>query len=199
MDRGKVYWEGDIERLAGDWGRYRDVDGDGIPYRTIPGNRHPRSAYFTRGTGHDENARYTEDPGEWERGMARLKKKFETARGMLPKPVTESMAGAKIAIIAFGSTDPAVQEARQYLAEAGIQTDYLRVRALPFSPEVLDFVRQHERTYIVELNRDGQLHQLLSLEIPAKAVSLISLAHIDGLPLTANWVVNALREAEESK
>jgi 2-oxoglutarate ferredoxin oxidoreductase subunit alpha len=198
MDRGKVFWEGDIEHLAGDWGRYRDIDGDGIPYRTIPGNRHPRSAYFGRGTGHDENARYTEDPGDWERGLARLKKKFETARGMLPVPIIEQMEGAKIGLIAFGSTDPAVQEARHHLAQTGIQTDYLRVRAIPFSEQVNEFVHQHERTYIVELNRDGQLHQLLTLEIPEQAVSLISLAHIDGLPLTAKWVVNALRKVEET-
>jgi 2-oxoglutarate ferredoxin oxidoreductase subunit alpha len=163
MDRGKVFWEGDIERLAGNWGRYRDVDGDGIPYRTIPGNRHPRSAYFARGTGHNEDARYTEDPQDWERGLDRLKKKFETARGLLPLPVIEKMEAAKIGIIAFGSTDPAVQEARYYLAEAGIPTDYLRVRAIPFSPQVADFIRQHQRTYIVELIRDGQLHQLLTL------------------------------------
>jgi 2-oxoglutarate ferredoxin oxidoreductase subunit alpha len=198
MDRGKVLWEGDIERLAGNWGRYRDVDGDGIPYRTIPGNRHPRSVYFARGTGHTVDARYTEDPQDWEMGLDRLKKKFETARGLLPLPVIEKMEAAKIGIIAFGSTDPAVQEARYTLAEAGIPTDYLRVRAIPFSPQVADFIRQHQRTYIVELNRDGQLHQLLTLEIPDQATSLVSLAHIDGLPLTAKWVVNALQEAEET-
>jgi 2-oxoglutarate/2-oxoacid ferredoxin oxidoreductase subunit alpha len=198
MDRGKVFWEGDIERLAGDWGRYRDVDGDGIPYRTIPGNRHPRSAYFARGTGHTEDARYSEDPQDWEKGLNRLKLKFETARGMLPLPVIETMEGAEIGIIAFGSTDPAIQEARPILAEAGIPTDYLRVRAIPFSPQVDEFVQGHERTYIVELNRDGQLHQLLTLEIPDRAVSLISLAHTDGLPLSAKWVVNALQKAEET-
>jgi 2-oxoglutarate/2-oxoacid ferredoxin oxidoreductase subunit alpha len=198
MDRGKVFWEGDIERLAGDWGRYRDVDGDGIPYRTIPGNRHPRSAYFARGTGHTEDARYSEDPQDWEKGLDRLKLKFETAREMMPLPVIETMEGAEIGIIAFGSTDPAVQEARHFLKEAGIQTDYLRVRAIPFSPQIDEFVREHERTYVVELNRDGQLHQLLTLENPDRTVSLISLAHTDGLPLTAKWVVNALQKAEET-
>jgi 2-oxoglutarate/2-oxoacid ferredoxin oxidoreductase subunit alpha len=198
MDRGKVLWEGDIERLHGDWGRYRDVDGDGIPYRTLPGNRHPRSAYFTRGTGHDENARYTEDPDVWETGMARLKTKFETARKILPTPVTEKMEGAQIGLIAFGSTDPALQEARNYLASQGIPTDYLRVRSIPFSSEVSDFIREHDRNYVIELNRDGQLHQLLTLEVPEHAASLISLAHIDGLPLTSKWVEKALLSKEET-
>jgi 2-oxoglutarate/2-oxoacid ferredoxin oxidoreductase subunit alpha len=198
MDRGKVLWEGDIERLHGDWGRYRDVDGDGIPYRTLPGNRHPRSAYFTRGTGHDEYARYTEDPVVWETGMARLKTKFETARKILPTPVTEKMEGAQIGLIAFGSTDPALQEARYYLANQGIPTDYLRVRSIPFSSEVSDFIREHDRNYVIELNRDGQLHQLLTLEVPERAASLISLAHIDGLPLTSKWVEKALLSKEET-
>jgi 2-oxoglutarate/2-oxoacid ferredoxin oxidoreductase subunit alpha len=198
MDRGKVLWEGDIERLGGDWGRYRDVDGDGIPYRTLPGNRHPRSAYFTRGTGHDEYARYTEDPVVWETGMARLKTKFETARKLLPTPVTEKMDGAQIGLIAFGSTDLAIQEARYYLANQGVPTDYLRVRSVPFSSEVTDFIREHDRNYVIELNRDGQLHQLLTLEVPKHAASLISLAHIDGLPLTSKWVEKALLSKEET-
>jgi 2-oxoglutarate/2-oxoacid ferredoxin oxidoreductase subunit alpha len=198
MDRGKVLWEGDIERLSGNWGRYRDVDGDGIPYRTIPGNRHPRSAYFARGTGHNEDARYTEDPGDWERGLARLKAKFETAREILPLPVIEEMDGAEIGLIAFGSTDPAIQEARHYLANKGIPTDYLRVRSVPFSSQVAEFIRHHDRTYVIELNRDGQLHQLLTLEVPDRASSLESLAHIDGLPLTAKWVEEALLTKEET-
>jgi 2-oxoglutarate/2-oxoacid ferredoxin oxidoreductase subunit alpha len=198
MDRGKVLWEGDIERLHGDWGRYRDVDGDGIPYRTLPGNRHPRSAYFTRGTGHDEYARYTEDPVVWETGMARLKKKFETARKILPTPVIEKMEGAQIGLIAFGSTDPALKEAQYYLASQGIPTDYLRVRSIPFSSEVSDFIGEHDRNYVIELNRDGQLHQLLTLEVPEHAASLISLAHIDGLPLTSKWVEKALLSKEET-
>jgi 2-oxoglutarate/2-oxoacid ferredoxin oxidoreductase subunit alpha len=198
MDRGKVLWEGDIERLHGDWGRYRDVDGDGIPYRTLPGNRHPRSAYFARGTGHDEYARYTEDPVVWETGMARLKTKFETARKILPTPVTEKMEGAQIGLIAFGSTDPALQEARHHLASQGIPTNYLRVRSIPFSSEVSDFIREHDRNYVIELNRDGQMHQLLTLEVPEHAASLISLAHIDGLPLTSKWVEKALLSKEET-
>jgi 2-oxoglutarate ferredoxin oxidoreductase subunit alpha len=196
MDRGKVLWEADLERLGGDWGRYRDVDNDGIPYRTLPGNRHPKSAYFCRGTGHDVNARYSEAPDVWERGLKRLRKKFETARGILPKPAIETMPGAKIGVIAFGSTDPAVQEARHYLAQRGLSTDYLRVRAYPFAQEVMDFICSHERSYVVELNRDGQMHQLLSIDIPERCTALISLAHLDGLPLTARWVETALLDKE---
>jgi 2-oxoglutarate/2-oxoacid ferredoxin oxidoreductase subunit alpha len=198
MDRGKVLWEGDLEQLQGNWARYLDVDGDGIPYRTLPGNRHPRAAYFTRGTGHDENARYTEAPEKWEVGMKRLQKKFENARSLLPAPFEESMEGAEIAILAWGSTEPGIQEARHNLALEGIKTDFMRVRGLPFSDAVGDFIRRHSRTYVIELNRDGQMCQLLRLEVPDRAVDIISLAHMDGLPLTAEWVEDAVR-AEEVK
>lgn len=197
MDRGKVFWEGDLEQLGEKFSRYLDVDGDGIPYRTVPGNRHPRGAYFTRGTGHDINARYTEDSQVWESMLARLHKKFETARTLLPPPVVETMQGAEIGIIAFGSTTPAIMEARAYLNEKGIQTDYLRVRALPFSAEVKDFIRTHSHIYVIELNRDGQMRQLLSMDNPEYASRLISLAHIDGLPLTAQWVEGAVTAKEE--
>lgn len=192
MQRGKVLWEGDLERVNGEWARYLDADGDGIPYRTIPGNRHPRAAYFTRGTGHDENARYTEDPQVWERVLNRIHKKFETARKVVPAPVLESMDGAKIGIISYGSTDPAICEARDHLEESGILSDYLRVRSIPLNPSIADFIHAHDRTYVVEMNRDGQLCQLLRIEFPEFAGKLVPLAHIDGMPLTANWVVNAL-------
>ncbi len=196
MDRGKILWEEDIARLNGDWGRYRDVDGDGIPYRTLPGNRNPKSAWFARGTGHDENAKYTESPEVWERMLGRIKKKFDTACALVPKPVIETMDGAEIGIIAYGSTDDAVQEARNRLAASGIPTDYLRLKAYPFSPEIEEFIRNHARTYVVELNRDGQMQQLLTLEVPERAPDLIPLAHIDGLPLTATWIVTALTAKE---
>jgi len=192
MQRGKVLWESDLERLNGQWSRYLDQDGDGIPYRTLPGNRHPRAAYFTRGTGHDENARYSEDPVVWERVMNRLRKKYETARSMVPAPVIDKMEGASFGIISFGSCDPAVQEARDYLLEQGIRCDYLRVRALPFTKEITEFIQSHTKTYVVELNRDGQMHQLLSLEVPGSATTLISLAHLDGLALSAAWVEQAV-------
>lgn len=188
MDRGKVLWEEDFEKLTQKWGRYLDVDGDGIPYRTIPGNQHPDSAFFARGTGHDEYARYTERSEDYVQNMERLKKKFETARTLVPKPVIETMDGAEVGIISFGSTEPAIEEARQQLSKLGLKSDYLRLRALPFSNEVADFVHDHERIYIVEMNRDGQLNQLLTLEYPHNSEKFISLAHLDGLPLTARWV-----------
>jgi 2-oxoglutarate/2-oxoacid ferredoxin oxidoreductase subunit alpha len=197
MDRGKVLWEGDLQALEEQWGRYKDVDGDGIPYRTLMGNKHPRSGYFTRGTGHTEYARYSEDPDNWKQGLDRLKKKFETARKMLPEPVVEYMEEANIGIVGWGSTDPAIQEARYYLQKRGIKTDYMRVRALPFSEQVGEFIAKHERVYVVEMNRDGQMHQLLKIEYPEHATSLVSLAHTDGLPLTAEWVENAVLSKED--
>lgn len=200
MDRGKVLWEEDLEKweqLGKHFSRYLDVDGDGIPYRTIPGNRHPRSAYFTRGSGHDEYAQYSERPEVLERLLKRLKKKYETARGIIPKPIIETMEGAEIGIIAFGSTDPAVQEARHHLEQRGIKSDYLRLRGIPFSPEVTDFVRNHDRIFVVELNRDGQLHQLLKIEYAKKATSFLSVARVDGLPATAKWIEEAIVNEEK--
>jgi 2-oxoglutarate ferredoxin oxidoreductase subunit alpha len=196
MQRGKVLWESDLERLNGQWSRYVDQDNDGIPYRTLPGNRHPRSAYFTRGTGHDENARYTEDPVVWERVLNRLRKKYETARSLVPGPVIDKMDGARFGIISFGSCDPAVTEARDNLERQGIRSDYLRLKALPFTREVSEFIHSHPYSYVVELNRDGQMRQLLSLEVPDCASSLISVAHLDGLPISAEWVESAIRANE---
>ncbi|MCL4561187.1 MAG: 2-oxoacid:acceptor oxidoreductase subunit alpha [Chloroflexi bacterium] len=199
MDRGKVLWEKDIEKLGCDWGRYKDIDGDGIPYRTIPGNRHPKSAYFARGTGHDENAHYSEDPEIWEKNLARLVQKFQTAKNVVPPPYLDLVQGAEVGIITFGSAEPAVIEARALLANAGIKSDYMRIRAIPFPDDVEVFLRKHDRNYVVEMNRDGQLNQILCQEIPDKAASLISIAHLDGLPLTAGWVENAIRSYEEEK
>jgi len=201
MDRGKVLWEEDLERLGGKWGRYRDADGDGIPYRTVPGNRHPSAPYMTRGTGHNEEAQYSEDSTLWHDMMERLKKKYNTAREYVPKPVIDCVDCTDIGIIAFGSTEPAVLEARHQLSEMGIKTDFMRVRSVPFTAEVGDFVRSHARNYVVELNRDGQLHQLLTLEHPEEATQLVSLAYHDGLPLTASRVRSMLlaKEGIEAK
>ncbi len=197
MDRGKVLWEEDLERLQGQWKRYLDVDGDGIPYRTVIGNHHPLAAYFTRGTGHNEDAKYTEEPEIWERVLNRIKKKYETACDLVPGPAIYTEPGAEIGLIAFGSTDPAIQEARHLLAEQGYKTDYMQLKAVPFTDEVRDFIATHKKNYVVELNRDGQMHQLLTLAFPEKATRLISLAHIDGLPLSARWVVNAFTAKQE--
>ena len=189
MDRGKVLSEKDLEELKGNWGRYLDKDGDGIPYRTLPGNKHPMSSYFTRGTGHDEYAKYTEDAGTFQRNMQRLKKKFETAKQYVPKPIVHSTKGAKVAIMAYGSTESAINEARAQLErEHGIKTDFMRIRAVPFSPEVDEFVKNYDQIFVIEMNRDGQLHQLLSLAYPQYALNLESVAFGDGMPASAKWV-----------
>jgi 2-oxoglutarate ferredoxin oxidoreductase subunit alpha len=197
MDRGKVLWEEDLERLAGQWKRYADVDGDGIPYRTLMGNRHHAAAYFTRGTGHTEEARYSEEPENWERVLLRIQKKYETAKGLVPKPSIHTMPGARVGFIAYGSTDPAIQEARHILEQRGIKSDYIQIKAVPFTGEVEEFIEAHPKNYVVELNRDGQMNQLLTLAYPEKALKLISLAHLDGMPLTAKWVVDAFTAQEE--
>ncbi|MBN2501638.1 MAG: 2-oxoacid:acceptor oxidoreductase subunit alpha [Anaerolineales bacterium] len=198
MDRGKVLWEEDLEKMTERWGRYKDVDGDGIPYRTVLGNRSTKAAYFARGTGHDEYAQYTEDSEAWEKGMARLKLKFQTAKKYMPQPVVETMDGAEVGIIAFGSTDPAIREARDKLAIDGIKTDYMRVRAVPFVDEVRQFIEAHERVYVIEMNRDGQMHQLLNLDNCDMCQKLVSLPKHDGMPLSARWVKEAI-QAEEQK
>jgi 2-oxoglutarate ferredoxin oxidoreductase subunit alpha len=192
IERGKVLWEEDLQKIIekgdGKWGRYLDIEQDGIPYRTLPGNQHPKSAYFTRGTGHNEFAAYNEEPQVWERVLNRIAKKFETAKKFIPKPEVKNMKGAEIGIISYGSNDPAICEARDTLKTAGIPTDYLRLKALPFTSEVKTFIAKHKRNYVVELNRDGQMCQLLTIEFPGLASKLIKSAHVDGLPLTAKWI-----------
>jgi 2-oxoglutarate/2-oxoacid ferredoxin oxidoreductase subunit alpha len=203
MDRGKVLWEDELEalleKLQHDWGRYLDVDGDGIPYRTLPGNKHPKAAYFARGTGHDEYAKYSEDAGMWERGMERLERKLKLAKTMIPQPIIDRMHDAKVGIIACGSTELAIKEARAMLQKEGIPTDFLRVRAMPFSDEVGEFIRQHERNYVVEINRDGQLRQLLAMEYCDQAGRLIAACHLDGLPLTAGWISSRISTQEANQ
>jgi 2-oxoglutarate ferredoxin oxidoreductase subunit alpha len=197
MDRGKVLWEEDLEELKGNWGRYRDVDGDGIPYRTIPGNKHPASAYFLRGTGHNEEARYTEDHATWARMMDRIKKKYNNAAKFIPRPIIEKQDGANIGIIAFGSTEPAIREARHQLkTEAGLKTDSIRIRGVPFTDDVPEFIESHEHNFVVEMNRDGQMYQLLLVEYPHLADKLTSMAFNDGLPATAKWVKDSILEKE---
>ena len=197
MQRGKVLWEEDLERLGGNWARYFDVDGDGIPYRTVIGNRHPRAAYFTRGTGHDEYAGYSEEPQNWHDLLERLKRKFQVARELLPVPIIETMDSPKIGIISFGSTEPAIQETRYILAKHGLPSDFMRVRAYPFTGVEKEFIQKHPVNYVVEMNRDGQLHQLLRMEYPELAEKLRSFAYTDGLPLTAKQLVDFIQNAEE--
>jgi 2-oxoglutarate ferredoxin oxidoreductase subunit alpha len=193
MDRGKVLWEADLEKIKGDWGRYRDVDGDGIPYRTIPGNKYPTSAYFLRGTGHNEEARYTEDSSTWVRMMDRLKKKYDNAAKFIPAPIIDKQDNASIGIIAFGSTEPAIREARYQLeTEAGLKTDSMRIRGIPFTEDVGKFIESHEQNFVVEMNRDGQMYQILLVEYPQLANRLTSAAFNDGLPATAKWIKDSI-------
>ncbi len=196
FDRGKVLTEEDLEKLD-HWWRYEDVDGDGIPYRTLPGNKHPMGAYFTRGTGHNIKANYSERPDDWEQNLKRLERKHETARKLVPKPVVDMREGAEIGIISFGSADPAVQEARDQLREKGIETSYIRLRALPLEDTLTEFVRAHQRLYVVELNIEGQMRQLVQLHVPERAADIKSVCHLDGLPLTASFVRKGILQHEQ--
>jgi 2-oxoglutarate/2-oxoacid ferredoxin oxidoreductase subunit alpha len=189
MNRGKVLWEKDLEELRGNWARYLDKDDDGVPYRTVPGNKHPAGAYFTRGTGHDEQARYTEEAPVFLRNMERLKKKYETARSYVPAPVMYTTQGATVGIIGFGSTEAAILEAEHQLEmEHGIHADFMRIRALPFTQEVSDFVAKYDQIFVVEMNRDGQMNQILTIEYPQRAPYFKSVAYGDGMPASARWV-----------
>lgn len=195
MDRGKVLSDEDLERI-GEFARYKDVDGDGIPYRTLPGTNHPLGAWFARGTGHDERAVYSERPDDWTANMERLFRKLDTAKDFLPQPVIDDTAASDVGLISFGSTEPAIQEARQRLADEGMAVDHLRLRAIPFQEPVHEFVRNHPRIYVVEMNTTGQLRQLLQIDMPAEATRIHSLTLNDGLPLTARWITEALQQAE---
>src|ERR1700674_1118308 len=196
FDRGKVLSKADLDRLGGEWGRYKDVDGDAVTYRTLPGTDHPSAGFFTRGSGHDESARYTESADAYARNMDRLVRKLETARHTLPAPVVEE-DGATIGLIAFGSTHAAVVEARETLAAAGKAIDYLRVRALPLSDDVAAFVSRHEHVYVVEQNRDGQLYDLIRLALPANLIErLRSIRHYNGQPIPAVAISEPLMQLE---
>jgi 2-oxoglutarate ferredoxin oxidoreductase subunit alpha len=197
MDRGKVLTKEDIVK-AGNFARYKDVDGDGIGYRTLPGTEHPAAAYFARGSGHNERAQYSERPDDFERNMERLNKKFETARSFVPRPEVVANAKAKVGIIAYGTTHWAITESRDQLVEEHkLQTDYLRVRSYPFTREIHEFIEGHERVYLVEQNRDGQMASLLKLDIkPELTPRLRSICHIHGLPIDARSVTDELMMME---
>ncbi len=202
INRGKILWEDDLEewlKAGKEWGRFLDVDGDGIPYRTLPGNTHPKAAYFMRGTGHNEFGRYSEDPEVWEKLLGRLKTKFQTAltAKFLPEPIFDKSTHSEIGIIHWGSTGMAISEARMVLAEKGIETDCCRVRSLPMNEDIRDFISSHKMNYVIELNRDGQLHQLLTLRFPDLSGKLTSLSHVDGLSLSAKWIIKNMQETEE--
>jgi 2-oxoglutarate/2-oxoacid ferredoxin oxidoreductase subunit alpha len=193
LNRGKVLSAEDLTKLGG-FARYKDVDGDGVGYRTLPGTDHPLAAYFTRGSGHNEKAQYTERPDDYFNNMERLSKKFETARSLVPRPEVVQTGNAKIGLIAFGSSDFAVRESRDQLTkEYALDTDYLRLRAYPFSREVHEFVASHDRVYVIEQNRDAQMLSLLKLDLQAEdVVKLRSIRHFNGLPIDARSVTDDL-------
>jgi 2-oxoglutarate ferredoxin oxidoreductase subunit alpha len=197
FDRGKILSKQDLERLAGEWGRYKDVDGDGVTYRTLPGTDHPAAGFFTRGSGHDEFARYTESAEAYARNMDRLTHKLETARGELPAPVVDESTKSRVGLIAFGSTHAAVVEAREALSAGGSPVDYLRLRALPLSDEVTAFVSRHERVYVIEQNRDGQVYDIVRLSLPSELVGRVhSIRHYNGQPIPAAAITEPLQQAE---
>jgi len=191
IDRGKVLDADDLEKLGG-FSRYKDVDGDGVGYRTLPGTNHPTASYFTRGSGHNEHAQYTEREDDYIHNMDRLAHKFEVMRKHLPAPALQRAEGAKIGIVACGTSDYAVRESCDQLRnEYNVQASYLRLKAYPFSEELLEFVRQHDRVYVVDQNRDAQLLGLMRLEFPAELIAkLRSLRYYGGLPLDARTVTD---------
>jgi 2-oxoglutarate ferredoxin oxidoreductase subunit alpha len=200
LDRGKVLSAADLDRL-GKFSRYRDVDGDGIPYRTLPGTDHPLAAYFTRGSGHNEHAEYSERGKDYRSVVDRLAKKLETAKEHVPVPEVLGDKPSDVGIIAFGTSHWAVLEARDQLAaEGGIKSRYLRLRALPFTEHLARFVRSCQRVYVVEQNRDAQMAQLIRIELseqPDELAKLRSVLYYDGNPIDARTVTNAILAAEK--
>ena len=193
--RGKILSKEKLEELGGKWGRYVDVDDDGIAWRSIPGTDAP--SYFTRGSGHDSMARYSERPEDYKATVDRLTKKYETARKFVPKPIVDVRRGAKIGFIAFGTTDFPLQESRHQLrSERNIETSYLRLRALPFTDDVKSFVANHDRVYIVEQNRDGQMGDLIRLEVGEDQKKLRKILHYTGLPCDARSITDAVLHME---
>ena len=198
IDRGKLLDEAALRRL-GEWGRYRDVDGDGIPYRTIPGDGMP--SYFTRGSGHNERGQYSERPDDYVNNVDRLARKFETARHWVPRPIVQDREGAGIGIVGYGTSHWAIEESRDQLEkETGIPTAYLRLRAYPFTEEMQAFVERYDRIYVVEQNRDAQMVQLMRLEFtPAHIGKLRSVLHYNGLPIDARSITDEILVQEGRK
>jgi len=188
VNRGKLLTKDKLAELGTNWGRYADVDGDGIPYRTVPGDGMP--SYFTRGSGHNAKGQYSERPDDYVNNMDRLARKFETARKFVPKPVVDQNPKAKIGLIAYGTSQFATEESRdQLLEETKVETSYFRVRAYPFNEELSKFVDAHERIYVIEQNRDAQLLQLMKLELaPDQQKKLRSVLHYSGLPIDARSI-----------
>ncbi len=197
LDRGKVLNAEDLARLGG-FARYRDVDGDGVGYRTLPGTHHSAAAYFTRGSGHNDKAQYSEREDDYANNMDRLAHKFEVLRGRLPDPVVELREDARIGLIAMGTSDYAVRESRdQLFEEYGVPAGYLRLKAYPFSDRLMEFIRRHDRVYVVDQNRDAQLLGLMRLDFDAALTArLRSVRYYGGLPLDARTVTDDIARQE---
>jgi 2-oxoglutarate/2-oxoacid ferredoxin oxidoreductase subunit alpha len=192
-DRGKVLSGEELETAVRDFGRYNDIDGDGIPYRTLPGAHPTLGAYFTRGTSRDRFARYTEEASPYVDNMERLLRKFETARGLLPRPVLKPAAKrTRVGVLHYGSTAPAMDEAQALLARDGLHVDTLRIRAFPLALEIAEFVRDHELVFVVEQNRDAQMRTLLTTDLGIAPAQLTSILHFSGMPITARFIVREI-------
>ena len=193
-DRGKVMGYNELE-AGKDFGRYLDVDGDGIPFRTYPGTHPTRGGYFTRGTSKNAYAAYSEAGPDYKYNMQRLLKKFETAKTLVPKPVLNaSKEPARFGAIYYGSTGPAMAEALDALARQGIYVNALRLRAFPFQDEIFDFVASHSKVFVIEQNRDAQLKTLLVNDAGINPASLVSVLHYDGTPITARFITGEIAE-----
>ncbi|HKD86454.1 MAG TPA: 2-oxoacid:acceptor oxidoreductase subunit alpha [Terriglobales bacterium] len=195
--RGKVLAAEDVERLGG-FSRYKDIDGDAVGYRTLPGTDHPNAAWFARGSGHNEKSQYSERPDDYANNMDRLARKFETARSMVPRPESVRSEGNEVGIIAYGTSHHALVETLDQLqTEYGVKTDYLRLRAYPFTRETHDFIATHKRVYVVDQNRDGQMMELLKLDIAAAEIGkLRSVRHYNGLPIDARSITDDIISQE---
>jgi 2-oxoglutarate ferredoxin oxidoreductase subunit alpha len=178
--------------------RYFDQDGDGIPYRTVPGNPHRTASYFTRGSGHDADARYSEDENDYKYILDRLRKKFETARKFVPKPIVEKERGVKTGIICYGSSYEPVREARDRLKAAGLKTNHMLIRALPLTIEVREFLAEHDTIYLVEQNRDGQMAAIMKDETPELGSKIVSILIYNGFPVSAGEVVKQIFDAAQT-
>lgn len=192
-NRGKILTDEDEEKLK-DFGRYKDVDGDGIPYRTLPGMKDRRGVFFTRGSGHNEMAAYTESSEAYVRNMNRLLKKWESAKKILPSPVLERDGESEFGVLAFGSSHDAVRESLAELESQGLSLSYLRVRSYPFQQDVENFIKRHRRVFVVEQNRDAQMRNLLAKDLRQEAHRLESILHFDGLPIPASFVTEKIIE-----
>ncbi|HET8550741.1 MAG TPA: 2-oxoacid:acceptor oxidoreductase subunit alpha, partial [Bryobacteraceae bacterium] len=198
LERGKVLTAEDLERLGG-FARYRDVDGDAVPYRTLPGTPHPAAGYFTRGSGHNDKAQYSEREEDYTRNMDRLARKFDTIRSAVPRPERVDAPGANIAILCCGTSRYAAEESREQLAaEYGVQAGYLRLKAYPLTEELGKFIEAYDRVYVVDQNRDAQLLALMRLDLdPAQIAKLRSIRHYTGMPVDARTVTDQIISQEE--